>query len=288
MNISNNKVSIIINTHNGAHFIKNCLISCLSQTHQNIEIIVFDNCSNDETEKNVKEFKTNSIKYIKSKKILNLYDARNLALTYVTGEFFCFLDVDDEYLKDKIQCHLEYHEKNECLISYSNLYLVKNFNKKKIHYKKNQKTGFIFKELLKKYDICFNSIIFSNKILTNIKFDSNLNILGDFELILNLSQKYKFHYINKPLSIYNNHEDNFSNKNQDLHYKEMRYWLIKKKNYKIKKKYKKIILEEYLFLKKKKIVGEYNIFNFIIFLFKEKKNKTLIKLIHYYFNRIFL
>ena len=68
----------------------------------------------------------------------------------------------------------------------------------------------------------------------------------------------------------------------------MRYWLIKKKNYKIKKKYKKIILEEYLFLKKKKIVGEYNIFNFIIFLFKEKKNKTLIKLIHYYFNRIFL
>ena len=50
-------VSIIINCHNGAKFLEDCLNSVYNQTYQNYEVIFYNNCSNDESEKIFNRYK---------------------------------------------------------------------------------------------------------------------------------------------------------------------------------------------------------------------------------------
>ena len=88
-------VSVIINCHNGEKFLRECLNSIILQTYKNWEIIFWDNKSNDKSKSILSEYSSHNIKYFESDKLLNLYDARNLAIEKTSGEYICFLDVDD-------------------------------------------------------------------------------------------------------------------------------------------------------------------------------------------------
>ena len=72
------------------------------------------------------------------------------------------------------------------------------------------------------------------------KFNSNYNIIGDFDFFLKLSIQENFYCIQKPLAYYRVHSRNYS-KNYDLYYTEFNKWLklnssrLKKLNYSLKK-----------------------------------------------------
>ena len=133
------KVSIVINTYNGEKYLDKAINSCISQSYKNIEIIIWDNCSNDNTKKIVKYFNDKRIKYFFSNTHTSLYAARNKAIKKITGDYFCFLDCDDEFFKDKIYIQLNLLKKNNGKVSYSNLLIVKNFKKKKNIFIKSKK-----------------------------------------------------------------------------------------------------------------------------------------------------
>ena len=97
-------VSIILNCHNAEKFLKKSISSVINQKYINWELIIFDNCSNDNTKKEVLKFiKNKKIRYFRSNKILyNLYNARNLAIKKAKGSLITFLDADDWWLKDKL------------------------------------------------------------------------------------------------------------------------------------------------------------------------------------------
>ena len=54
--MNNALVSIILPTHNGERFIAESIDSCLSQTHKNIELIIIDDCSDDNTPGIIKSY----------------------------------------------------------------------------------------------------------------------------------------------------------------------------------------------------------------------------------------
>ena len=63
-------VSVILNTHNGSKFLKQCILSVLKQSYKKFELIIFDNKSTDTTKKIVRKFsKDKRIKYYYSKNI---------------------------------------------------------------------------------------------------------------------------------------------------------------------------------------------------------------------------
>ena len=62
------KISVIVNFHNGEKYIKECINSILSQTYENLEIILWDNCSDDKSNEIIKGFKDNRIKYFYNNK----------------------------------------------------------------------------------------------------------------------------------------------------------------------------------------------------------------------------
>ena len=62
------KVSVIVNFHNSEKYIEECLNSIINQTYENLEIVLWDNCSTDKTYKVIKKFKDQRIKYFYNEK----------------------------------------------------------------------------------------------------------------------------------------------------------------------------------------------------------------------------
>lgn len=91
------KVSIIIPTCNRAHLLRFALKSAVEQDYRNIEIVVSDNYSIDNTEKIVKSFNSQNIVYIKTSKPLSMPDNWEFALAKASGEYVTCL-TDDSYL----------------------------------------------------------------------------------------------------------------------------------------------------------------------------------------------
>ena len=88
-------VTIAIPTYNRSGYLGQALESAVRQTYPNIEIIVSDNCSTDNTESVVKGFNDSRIRYIKQKENIGPDPNWNLCLQEANGSFFLLLQDDD-------------------------------------------------------------------------------------------------------------------------------------------------------------------------------------------------
>ncbi|MFH2069020.1 MAG: glycosyltransferase [Candidatus Omnitrophota bacterium] len=98
-------VSVIIPTLNREKYIRQCIESVLSQDYLNLEVIVVDNGSTDNTEEILKSF-GGRIKFLKEEK-RGISAARNKGLRESQGEFIGLLDSDDFYLPGKISLSIK-------------------------------------------------------------------------------------------------------------------------------------------------------------------------------------
>ena len=95
-NFFNPKVTIGIPTYNRADgYFRQALESALNQTYQNIEIIIADNCSTDNTDSYVNSISDSRIKYFKHSKNIPPNDNFNFCLDKATGKYFLLLHDDD-------------------------------------------------------------------------------------------------------------------------------------------------------------------------------------------------
>ena len=98
-------VSIIIPVYNGANYLNEAIDSALSQTYENIEILVVNDGSTDNTE-NIALSYGDRIRYFK-KENGGVSSALNLGIREMKGEYFSWLSHDDKYTPDKIKNQVE-------------------------------------------------------------------------------------------------------------------------------------------------------------------------------------
>ena len=103
------KVSVIIAAYNVENTIANALESVIAQTLDDIEIIVIDDCSTDNTSQILAEYekKDARIKIIKHDSNKSLMQVRKTGVKVATGEYIMFLDGDDSLVSDA--CEKAYH-----------------------------------------------------------------------------------------------------------------------------------------------------------------------------------
>ena len=214
-------VSVIINCRNSERFLKQCIDSVISQTYKNLQIIIVDNQSTDNTKEIIDSYQDNRIKYFNTLLNLNLGAARNIALEKTSGEFIAFIDSDDIWEKDKIERTIKRFTNNTGLV-YSN---VKYFNQHKdilLYSHRNIYTGKCFNDLVCDYNLCMSSCIISNKVIKKykIKFDKNLSVCEDLDFFLKIAFVSELAYVDEVHTNYRIHNSNLSAQNLGLFYEE--------------------------------------------------------------------
>ena len=96
-------ISVILNVYNCEKYIKKWLDSIVNQTYKDIEIIIVNDGSKDNTLKIIKEYKDKRIKIINNKKNMGLSLSRNVGIDNAKGDYLFFVDSDDYIEKDAIE-----------------------------------------------------------------------------------------------------------------------------------------------------------------------------------------
>lgn len=113
------KVSVIIPVYKSEKYIYETLVSVVQQTYKNIEILIVDDESPDNSVKICNSFKDPRIKIIKQKN-RGLSGARNKGIDRSTGEYIAFIDSDDIWLPHKLEKHIRHFREQPHLgISFS-------------------------------------------------------------------------------------------------------------------------------------------------------------------------
>ena len=187
-------VSIIMNCHNGNRYVNKSIMSVFNQTYKNWELIFWDNASTEKsvvkhTYKNCKK-----IKYFYNPQFTNLGEARNLAIANAKGCFIAFLDVDDYWEPDKLEKQILLFKDPKVALTYTNssVFNNKKFIKKSFNIS-NLPSGNIFRQMLSKYFIVMSSVILKREVLKrlNLKFNSNYEIIEEYDLFLRIAYFYK-------------------------------------------------------------------------------------------------
>src|SRR5438034_8399752 len=106
------RVSVIIPTYNRARYLSDAIRSVVNQTFQDFEIIVIDDCSQDQTRIATDSFKDQRIKYLTHDSNRGEAAARNTGIQKSTGSYIAFLDDDDQWAPEKLQLQIQIFEQS--------------------------------------------------------------------------------------------------------------------------------------------------------------------------------
>lgn len=174
------KISIIVPFLNAEKCIEKCIKNLLEQTYENIEIVLVNDNSTDNSETLVQKYLTNNkIKYYKVEKdTIGNAKARNLGIEKCTGDYFIFVDVDDYIDNNLLESLSKYIDKDYDLIKYKITFVSENSEEiKKV-------TSPIFENLTG--EEAFNKLCFEDVLL-----DSPCAYLIKKEIFINNKFKFK-------------------------------------------------------------------------------------------------
>jgi teichuronic acid biosynthesis glycosyltransferase TuaG len=213
----NELVSIITPTYNSAKYISETIQSVQKQTHKNWEIIIVDDCSQDETVEIIQNFmdEDHRIHLLQLNKNSGAAKARNFGIEKVTGKYMTFLDADDIWFTDFIENS------------------IKTINEKKINFvfssykRSNENLEFIYSDFIVPERVTYTDILKTNSISCLTAF-INVEVLGikkmpdvlkrqDMGLWLQYLKEIPYAYgIQEPRAIYRIRENSLSRNKKNL------------------------------------------------------------------------
>jgi len=229
--------SIIIPVYNGEKYIKRCLDSLKNQTYKNIEIIVIDDGSTDNTKKIIAKVAIDDsrIKYY-YKENNGVSAARNFGIEKASGDYITFVDADDYISED----YCEYAHKtlvdNNLDVIVMNYYYTYD-NKRTIGIKEFDSNSFV-SSLFSSDGIMgyvFNKF-YKKNIIKSVRFDESIKIYEDLLFNVYLSNSVKrftiveaplYYYIQNPNSVM--HTKFSKDKTRFEAYKKIISFMIEKK-----------------------------------------------------------
>lgn len=179
-------VSVIIPAYNAEKTITDCLESVRQQTYKNIEIIVINDGSTDNTLSIVEQYKVLYNDFnLKIYTITNSgpASARNCGIDHANGEYIAFLDSDDRWISTKLEKQIK------CLLNHPDIKMLGcNYSIGKNKYSNKGGVRIISKDLLlfKNYFIT-PTIILSKNLLNDYRFENGRKYSEDYRLWLQIA-----------------------------------------------------------------------------------------------------
>jgi len=232
-------VSILMNCYNCERYLEEAIQSVLNQTYQNWELILWDNQSKDSSSKVYKKFNDTRLKYFFSDKHTDLGGARAKAFKYLKGDYVAVLDSDDLWFPDKLEKQLKLFSNPEVGIVISDTLFFDKSNERPLYGKTFPPEGYVFKELLTRYFVSLETVVFRKKFLDKLDygFDPEFSFIADFDLVLRVARISKLAISKEILAKWRVHQESDSWKSSISFSIEKENWI--KKQIKIDDKFAK-------------------------------------------------
>lgn len=193
------KITVIIPTYNRARTLDRAINSVLNQSYSNIEVIVIDDNSKDNTTEIIQHISDKRLKYIKLNENKGACFARNLGIENSTGEYIAFQDSDDEWYRDKLEIQLKFLKEGSYNLvgcSMNQIYdngKVKSFPNidiESINIKEYILFGNIFST---------QTILGKKECFVKNQFDNSMPRFQDWELMIRMCRTYKVGFMQDKL-----------------------------------------------------------------------------------------
>jgi len=196
----------VVPTFNRENVIMNCLKSILNQTYSNIEVIVVDDASEDNTEKIVKSIVDKRLKYVRLPRNTKGTQPRNIGIELSKGEYIAFLDSDDTWLPDKIEKQLSLIKRSNYkdVLCFTGIIHSKNSKKNIVINRNLYSTESIMDYILNVGWVQCGTFMCSREIAKLTKFSPKVRKHQDWDFCYRLSKNNcKFIYLEEALTVYN-------------------------------------------------------------------------------------
>jgi len=209
-------VTICIPTYNRAEMVQKTIQSVLDQTYKNLEIIILDDCSTDDTGEVFKKYLDPRLIYIKNKQNLGQFGNVNKGIDLSNGKYIHILHSDDRIEKDFTEKCISFMEKHpNVAMTCSSARVIRGtiiephqyFNKNVIFQAPDGLRQFLSNGL-----IFTPSVIVKKEVYEVVgKFSQEFPFAGDFNQWLKITKKFNVAYIHDAWLEYNIHENTISN-----------------------------------------------------------------------------
>jgi glycosyltransferase involved in cell wall biosynthesis len=206
------RVTVITVTYNAGKFLQACIDSVTSQAFQNIEHIIFDGGSTDDTLEILQA--NQQLAYWRSEPDRGIYDAMNKAIKHAKGDWLLFLGADDTLLTG-------FSELSGLLIDHNCVYYGESQWLHMIH------GGSFNHYRLAKFNICHQNIFYPKSVFDHYKYNEEYKVSADYHLNILLFTDSRFRFEFHPILVSIYAAGGFSSQHIDLSFNKDRDQIVK-------------------------------------------------------------
>ncbi len=225
------RVSVIMPSYNHQRFLAEAVESVLNQSVRDIELIIVDDASTDDSQSIIQFFqkKDARVRPIFHQRNAGISRTLNDGIDHAAGEYLTFIGSDDVWLEHKLREQLAAAEAFPDRVIWGDNHYIDGrgalLDARQQAPRRKRDTvpalsGNLLDALLQGNFIFIWSLLLRRALLADLRFDGNLTYLNDYKLVLDLAAKHDFHYVDIPLFKYRIHGANSILSNHPLWQKD--------------------------------------------------------------------
>jgi glycosyltransferase involved in cell wall biosynthesis len=195
------KISIVLPAYNGSKYIRESIVSCLNQTHKNIELIVVDDCSLDETPDIVKSFGDARITLIQQERNQGLPHALNTGFAHAHGDYLTWTSDDNYFAETALEKMASFLKATDCCFVYCDYYMFDDGNPAELKIMQLPDAHTLTKQ--NTIGPCF---LYSRRVKESTgDYDPDTRLAEDYDYWLRVAKKFDMVHLPEPLYFYRLH-----------------------------------------------------------------------------------
>ena len=198
------KVSIVLPTHNGSKYIRRSIESCLAQSHTNLELIVVDDGSTEDMRAVVSEFSDPRLRFVRLEKNLGLPGALNTGFALAGGDYLTWTS-DDNYYEphaiERLRGFLRNHRDIEFV--YASSYIIDEMKSSETPPIRRTQSP----QDLTRSNVVGGCFLYTRRVYREVgDYDPGAILVEDYDYWVRVSKRFKMQRIFSPLYHYRYHQ----------------------------------------------------------------------------------
>jgi glycosyltransferase involved in cell wall biosynthesis len=205
------QVSVIIPTYNSARYLVEALESVLAQTFRDVEVLVIDDGSTDETPEIMKRY-GEPVRYLRQENA-GVAAARNRGIGESSGKYIAFLDADDTWYPQKLERQMAALANGTGYRACYSTFLEVKADLTPIGVRRIKRQGSTIEDLLLRGNVVGSicTVVAERSLFDTVGgFDPDLSQCADWDMWVRLAAQTEFIYLDEPLVTYRQHGMNMS------------------------------------------------------------------------------